>query len=1300
MANLIDQSIANNLEQSSTTSSSSSSPASFHSTTIISTSIDLNPSIFEHQNGSTKNLLQTNNDNELTMPMMMMMVTEFSSIISSADESYSTSATTTSVTQSSFIERMHYIKIALLALMFILILCGNTFVLIALNNRKLRKNRMYFFLAHLSIADLVTGFFNVLPQLAWEAAKRFYGGNFLCKTIKFLQILGPYLSSYVLVMTAIDRYQAICYPLSNSFATKNTRRSRWMIAIAWFISLSYCTPQCFIFSYQRVSYETDDYECWGTFQQPWMSKVYVTWYAISVFIVPFLILLWTHYFICREIWINWQSKRQSLLAKNSVVRRTALANSNSINSNHHHHHHHHLNLHQKSSNDSNQNENHSNLALEHNNLLEDEIEISPPKFSSVWSKNRLGAQIQNNFTAQQINFNEFFRSRLIGKLKTSKAINLSTSDRISLDDVDCNDLSQRCDQNDLVLQNDEIDLNQSDCGWTRFYYFKRLQPMDQTITTTATINRSSIERRKRKQNHDNHHNHQSSTIPISIEKCSKTKQANKIKSNAFKHRLLRLHHDYRPSSSSSSSKVKSSPPPLAPSSTSARTSSQVVQNQLITKNDDNLKSESDNNNNNNNNSNSNNLQKNLSLCELSSLVKESSVNRIRLDCAFDNSIQNLESNEENKEDREVIQESTKMSDGHLVDVRQSPTLSSKSMLSKRLTKSDIALLMRKQSKRFAKHRSFHYANGSSILTSSLFPSKSSSPLSSSSSSSSSFLLSFRSQYDRIIADDYVDDGDHCDFVNNTKKRKLPYSKNEQLKSLKTFSPSVRKTISVDFLNDRYDLKRIRKKLAQNLDGTNFVTIDTINFIDDYENRTIKSMRQSSECFEINKSMKHSNDLSSSLRFHHQHHHHHNNNNSDNHSNHRKFKFVENGLDIRDDLGRREQTKNSDYKYNDVDGDLNHHRHQINRRHSNEIDPNKIVFNSLSDPCCCHSTNLDRKQKFETFSISMRTKSSTLPSSFFTSSASTSLPMKDGSLKETKILEQSIKTNSNRKSFRTETKKQKQKSSHEDLEKERRNSLRKNSNESRPKKPNKSESGESDPIQCYRKTLTDQANLVKGYDDSVASVETDLEKIQRNQNTRKIDKKNYNHNSHNRDDTSGGGSLKASKSSNGTKSLIEKLNSIQLIQKSSNLDRSDSEVLLNSDRSITIGRKLEPNKSFHANDPRRFSAIDVSHYNLQRRPPQPKRLNNSNPRIHSMHGLTRAKIKTVKITLVIITCYVLCSTPFICVQLWAELWPNAQESSIYKDLSRSKRESIERSIGKKITEKKLIESSSNDLMSFG
>ena len=35
----------------------------------------------------------------------------------------------------------------------------------------------------------------------------FYGGNGVCKMVKFGQMVGPYLSSYVLIMTAIDRFQ-------------------------------------------------------------------------------------------------------------------------------------------------------------------------------------------------------------------------------------------------------------------------------------------------------------------------------------------------------------------------------------------------------------------------------------------------------------------------------------------------------------------------------------------------------------------------------------------------------------------------------------------------------------------------------------------------------------------------------------------------------------------------------------------------------------------------------------------------------------------------------------------------------------------------------------------------------------------------------------------------------------------------------------------------------------------------------------------------------------------------------------
>ena len=76
------------------------------------------------------------------------------------------------------------------------------------NPRRTKISRMYFFILHLSIADILTAFFTILPELIWTFTyPRFYGGNALCKILKFSTTVGPYLSSYTLVMTAFDRYQ-------------------------------------------------------------------------------------------------------------------------------------------------------------------------------------------------------------------------------------------------------------------------------------------------------------------------------------------------------------------------------------------------------------------------------------------------------------------------------------------------------------------------------------------------------------------------------------------------------------------------------------------------------------------------------------------------------------------------------------------------------------------------------------------------------------------------------------------------------------------------------------------------------------------------------------------------------------------------------------------------------------------------------------------------------------------------------------------------------------------------------------
>jgi len=67
-------------------------------------------------------------------------------------------------------------EIAVLTSIFLITLIGNTLILLALYVRRRYQRRkftrMYFFILHLSVADLLTGLLDVLPQLAWDITFR------------------------------------------------------------------------------------------------------------------------------------------------------------------------------------------------------------------------------------------------------------------------------------------------------------------------------------------------------------------------------------------------------------------------------------------------------------------------------------------------------------------------------------------------------------------------------------------------------------------------------------------------------------------------------------------------------------------------------------------------------------------------------------------------------------------------------------------------------------------------------------------------------------------------------------------------------------------------------------------------------------------------------------------------------------------------------------------------------------------------------------------------------------------------
>uniref|UniRef100_A0A3Q0R7A9 Vasopressin V2 receptor n=1 Tax=Amphilophus citrinellus TaxID=61819 RepID=A0A3Q0R7A9_AMPCI len=178
-------------------------------------------------------------------------------------------------------------EVVVLAVILVMALLGNGLVLVVLLRRRRHHNPLHQFMLNLCVADLVVALFQVLPQLVWDAKGRFPGPDFLCRLVKYLQVLGMFASSYMIVAMTVDRHYAICCPLQ---AHRSGATQRWnsFIVLAWVLSLLLSLPQVFIFSRSEVA--PGVYECWGNFAESWGLKAYVTWMTLAIFILPVLII--------------------------------------------------------------------------------------------------------------------------------------------------------------------------------------------------------------------------------------------------------------------------------------------------------------------------------------------------------------------------------------------------------------------------------------------------------------------------------------------------------------------------------------------------------------------------------------------------------------------------------------------------------------------------------------------------------------------------------------------------------------------------------------------------------------------------------------------------------------------------------------------------------------------------------------------------------------------------------------------------------------------------------------------------
>uniref|UniRef100_A0A1S4GE38 G-protein coupled receptors family 1 profile domain-containing protein n=1 Tax=Anopheles gambiae TaxID=7165 RepID=A0A1S4GE38_ANOGA len=187
-------------------------------------------------------------------------------------------------------------QFAVLWILFVVIVLGNTAVLVTLFLNKNRKSRMNFFIKQLAIADLSVGLLSVLTDIVQRITISWLAGNVACKLIRFVQVWVTYASTYVLVALSIDRYDAITHPMNFSGCWKRARR---LVAAAWGFSAVFSSPMFYLYEERTIQ---NQLQCWIDLGDPFRWQVYMCWVAASLFVIPAFIISACYVIIIRTIW--------------------------------------------------------------------------------------------------------------------------------------------------------------------------------------------------------------------------------------------------------------------------------------------------------------------------------------------------------------------------------------------------------------------------------------------------------------------------------------------------------------------------------------------------------------------------------------------------------------------------------------------------------------------------------------------------------------------------------------------------------------------------------------------------------------------------------------------------------------------------------------------------------------------------------------------------------------------------------------------------------------------------------------
>ncbi|XP_002741289.1 putative G-protein coupled receptor 19 [Saccoglossus kowalevskii] len=204
-----------------------------------------------------------------------------------------------------------------LCIMWIGCVFGNTLVCVVVYRSRRMQSTTNYFVVSLAWADLLVAFF-CMPFIASRVVtEEWIFGDFMCKIVRFLQILAPGSTVYVLLAIAFDRFYTIIYPLS----FKVTRgKAKQMIAGSWLFAAIIASPSFYLYGAVTSDYPPGTILCNTYIPRSVGAIIYSVFIFLIIFLVPVVIILVVYIRIFKYIWTVGVGGRTFQRTMNTVPR--------------------------------------------------------------------------------------------------------------------------------------------------------------------------------------------------------------------------------------------------------------------------------------------------------------------------------------------------------------------------------------------------------------------------------------------------------------------------------------------------------------------------------------------------------------------------------------------------------------------------------------------------------------------------------------------------------------------------------------------------------------------------------------------------------------------------------------------------------------------------------------------------------------------------------------------------------------------------------------------------------------------